>query len=152
MYRKAALDDCESIYQLICEMEQKTLPYSRFADIFRKQLQNEQYYCIVCEKDGRVVGVLNLRLEEQLHHAQRIAEILEFVVSASCRSQGIGKEMLSWACRIAGDLGCTQIEVACNQLRTDTHRFYIREGMHNYHFRFSKSLTGEDAGGNRLGR
>ena len=152
MFRKAGLTDCESIYQLICEMEQKTLPYGKFADIFQKQLQDQQYYCIVCERNGCVVGVLNLRLEEQLHHALQIAEILEFVVSPSCRGQGIGKDMLSRACQTAKDLGCTQIEAACNQLRTDTHRFYTRESMHNYHFRFSKSLTAEDPGGNRLGR
>ena len=27
MYRKSTLEDCRAIYQLICELEQKELPY-----------------------------------------------------------------------------------------------------------------------------
>ena len=69
-----------------------------------------------------------------------IAEIMEFVVSPLCRNMGIGKEMLERASQIARAFGCVQIEVACNQLRKDAHRFYLREGMQNCHFKFSKSL------------
>ena len=39
----------------------------------------------------------------------------------------------------------------CNQLRKDTHRFYQREGMNNYHFKFSKGLGGKTVGENVLG-
>jgi PhnO protein len=60
--------------------------------------------------------------------------------------------MLAQSCRIAADNGCSQIEVACNQLRKDTHRFYVREGMHNFHFKFSKRLANDDAQENSLGR
>ena len=100
-------------------------------------------------------GMLNLRFEYQLHHAARIAEIMELVVAAQCRNKGAGKLMLNEACRIAKENGCIQIEVACNQLRKDTHRFYEREGMKNYHYKFSKPLVGDPDAlgeGNRLGR
>lgn len=100
-------------------------------------------------------GMLNLRFEYQLHHAACIAEIMELVVAAQCRNKGIGKLMLNEACRIAKENGCIQIEVACNQLRKDTHRFYAREGMKNYHYKFSKPLVGDPDAlgeGNRLGR
>ena len=93
-----------------------------------------------------------LRFEEQLHHSERIAEIMEFAVDEAYRKQGIGKEMLANACQLAGDFGCTQIEVACNQCRKATHRFYLREGMHNYHFKFSKSLIGNDTAENAIGK
>lgn len=36
--------------------------------------------------------------------------------------------------------------------RKDTHRFYSREGMHNFHYKFSKRLIGEDSDRNVLGR
>ncbi len=152
MYRKAELSDCERIYNLICEMECKQLPFEKFLEIYREQLKNEHYYCLVCEQENNVVGVLNMRFEEQLHHSECIAEIMEFAVDSSRRSLGIGKGMLEQACQVAGDFGCVQIEVACNQLRTNTHRFYLREGMHNYHFRFSKSLTGNDTAANEIGK
>lgn len=152
MYRKSTLDDCEKIYNLICDMECKQLPFERFSEIYRKQLDSRHYYCIICQQENHVVGALNLRFEEQLHHSEWIAEIMEFAVDSAYRSQGIGKGMFGHACQVAKDFGCAQIEVACNQLRTDTHRFYLREGMHNFHFKFSKSLTGEDTGQNVLGK
>lgn len=78
-----------------------------------------------------MIGVLNLRFEAQLHHTEHIAEILEFAVENTYRNKGIGKEMFSQSCQIAKINGSSQIEVACNQLRENTHHFYKREGM-NY--------------------
>ncbi len=152
MYRKATEDDCAVVYELICDMEHRVLPYAQFQEIFFSQLRSRNYYCLVREEDNRVIGVLNLRLEEQLHHAECIAEIMEFAVASDCRNKGVGKGMLEQASLIAAEYGCSQIEVACNQLREDTHRFYLREGMHNYHYKFSKPLTGNDSGENAIGR
>ena len=150
--RIATRDDCLAVYEMICDMEAKLLPYHAFADIFQKQLEDPDYECIVCEEDRDVIAVINLRYEEQLHHAARIAEIMEFVVKAEYRGKGLGKDLLAYAEKCAKEKGCAQIEVACNQLRKDTHRFYSREGMKNYHFKFSKNLTGADEGENKLGR
>ena len=152
MYRKGTLNDCRKIYELICEMENKQLPYDRFSAIYQEQVESRHYYCLICERNDTVIGVLNLRFEAQLHHSAYIAEILEFAVDSAYRKQGIGKEMFSKACRIAEEFGCTQLEVACNQLRADTHRFYLREGMHNFHIKFSKSLTGDDGAVNKIGK
>lgn len=152
MYRKATRSDCKRVYDLICEMECKELPFDRFSAIYQTQMNDENDYCLVCERDQYVIGVLNLRFEEQLHHSERIAEIMEFSIDSGYRNEGVGKEMFAYACRLAKDCGCTQIEVACNRLRTDTHRFYLREGMHDFHLKFSKSLCGNDAEENAIGR
>lgn len=84
-YRKAVFDDCENIYHLICEMEQKELVYDKFAGIFQKQIENGQYYCMVCEQNDRIIGMLNLRFEEQLHYSECIAEIMELVIHSEFR-------------------------------------------------------------------
>ena len=152
MYRKATISDCAKIYDLICDMERRELSFDRFQKIYRDQLNNRYFYCLVNDQDGRVIAVLNLRFEEQLHHAELIAEIMEFAVEAAFRDHGIGKAMLEEACRIAGEQGCSQIEVACNRLREDTHRFYLREGMHNFHFKFSKILAENDSAENAIGK
>lgn len=133
-------------------MDCKQLPFDRFYSIYQEQIKNEHYYCLICEHDDNVIGVLNLRFEEQLHHSECIAEIMEFAVDEAYRKQGVGKEMFANACQLAKDFGCIQIEVACNQLRQDTHRFYLREGMHNFHFKFSKSLVGNDVAQNAIGK
>lgn len=153
MYRKGELGDCRAIYDLICDMEGKQLPYDVFEGVYLRQLSAEnRFYCLICEIDSKVAGILNLRFEEQLHHASWIAEIMEFVVDPSCRGEGMGARMFEEACRIARDRGCSQIEVACNQLRADTHRFYLRQGMKNCHYKFSLLLDGENSGENALGR
>ena len=152
MYRKSEEKDCKAIYDLICDMENKQLPYTVFEEMYRNQLERKDMYCLIREENGKVQAMLNLRFEEQLHHCEKIAEIMEFVVDAKCRDIGVGKEVLSEACRLAKEYGCSQIEVACNQLRKDTHRFYEREGMHNFHYKFSRRLMGEDRNDNVLGR
>lgn len=152
MYRKATFQDWPAVHRLICEMEEKELPQAEFCQIFRAQTQDDRYYCLLWEQDGQVTGMLNLRFEGQLHHAERIAEILEFSVAAPCRNQGTGRALFAQACQIARQKGCAQLEVACNQLRTSTHRFYRREGMHEFHFKFSKRLLGQDFSENALGR
>ena len=143
MYRKAEKTDCGQIYQLICKLEGQTLPPEVFRAIFEKQLESEAFFCLVCELEGRVAGVLNLRFEEQLHHAGWVAEIMEFAVAPAYRSRGIGKGMLAHARRLAEESGCILIEVACNQRRTGAHRFYQREGMRSSHYKFSRPLTDE---------
>ena len=152
MYKSADIRDCEAVYQMICDMEATRLPYDRFQEIFQRQLEDDRYECIIREENGEAIGVLNMRLEEQLHHAETIAEILEFVIASGYRNKGFGKDMLAYASQRAKEKGCSQIEVACNQLRHNTHRFYLREGMKNYHFKFSKRLNGTDLDENVIGR
>lgn len=151
-YRKSRAQDLNGVYRLVCALEERSLPLERFSEIYLNQLADKRYFCLVCEEGEKILGVLNMRFEEQLHHTEYIAEILEFAVDFSRRSEGIGKKMLETACKTAAEFGCTQIEAACNQLRTDTHRFYLREGMNNFHFRFSKSLAGSNAAENAIGR
>lgn len=140
MVRAAGPEDCREIYELICELEEERLPYDRFSKIYRAQLADERYECLVWEGESGVSGVLNLRFEAQLHHGGWIAEILEFAVGGTSRGRGIGSALLRQGCRRAGQRGCMQIEAACHQRRTDAHRFYIREGLGQEHFKFSKAL------------
>lgn len=145
IYRKATLEDCKKVYSLICDLEGRELPFEKFRDIYCEQLNSNCYYCLLGERDNNILAVLNVRFEEQLHHSECIAKIIEFVVDPSCRKRGIGKQMFEKATHIAESYGCTQMEVACNQRRIDTHRFYLREGMNNSHYKFSKKLAGVPA-------
>lgn len=151
MLRKAEFNDCQKIYELICDMENKQFQYDTFSKIFQKQMNHSNYYCLVYETDKRVIGVINLRVEEQLHHCEKIAEVMEFAVQKNYRKQGVGKKLFEYACEMMRNVGCSQIELATNQLRKDAHRFYVREGMKNYHFKFSKSLINKTPENNVIG-
>lgn len=151
-YRKSTSYDCEKIYSFICDLEERIFPFEKFKKIYFDQLSSKNYYCIVCENHNEIIAFLNLRFEEQLHHCECIAEIMEFSVKSAYRSKGLGKQMLNEAIHVAKEYGCSQIEVACNQLRTNTHRFYMREGMNNFHYKFSRNLIGDICIENALGR
>ncbi|MBQ8507929.1 MAG: GNAT family N-acetyltransferase [Clostridia bacterium] len=140
MYRRANAGDFDAVYALICELEEQALDRDKIGEIYAQQLQDRRYCCLLCELDGEIVGMLNLRFEEQLHHAGTVAEILEFAVSYHHRSRGIGRELFAEACQIARDKGCMLIEAASNQRRLDAHRFYQREGMQSRSIKFSMSL------------
>lgn len=150
--RHSRLEDGEDIRFLISEMEEKKLSADTFGQIYRTQLHNDKFLCLVGEMAGKVVACINLRIEWQLHHAARICEIMEFAVQSDCRSQGIGKRLFDRACNEAKAAGCIQIEVACNQLRVRTHHFYEHMGMHNFHYKFSLDFSTDAGIENRLGR
>lgn len=139
-YRKSTERDCQAVYELICELEACTFDYDKFKMVYDSQQKDDRYYCLLGEAEGRIIGVLNLRFEAQLHHEVRVAEILEFLVLSDYRGKGTGKDMFALAEGIAKDHGCGEIEVTSNQRRKDAHRFYLREGMTNSHFKFTKKL------------
>lgn len=153
--REGNAADADAVYGMICDMEGKRLPRGSFDRIYAEQVADRDHHRFIIADagdDAGPVGVLHLRMEDQLHHAGRIAEIMELAVASGHRDAGLGSKIFARACEIARDAGCLQIEVACNQLRHDAHRFYQRQGMHNFHYKFSLPLAGEDSGENVLGR
>ncbi|MDD3705707.1 MAG: GNAT family N-acetyltransferase, partial [Clostridiaceae bacterium] len=91
--RIAKLSDINVIYDLICDMENTILDYEKFQEVLKKYLEDDRYLCFVAEHSGTVIGCLNLRIEYQLHHTAKIAEILELAVIDKYRSKGVGKEL-----------------------------------------------------------
>lgn len=140
MIRSATVDDCKSVYSLICEMEECALDYSIFRKIYYNMIKCDAYAILVALEDDKIVGEITLRFEEQLHHCAKIAEIMECSVTSDFRSRGIGKQLFESACEVAKDRNCMQIEVSSNQIRMRAHKFYERMGMQNTHYKFSKSL------------
>ncbi len=146
MLREARGEDRQAVYDLLCQLEERALPWEAFSSIYLAQLTKNGHRFLVYEEAGAVVGVLHLRLEDQLHHAGPVAEILELAVDSRRRGAGIGRALLAWACRLAREAGCMQIEAASSVRRTGAHRFYLREGMVKDHFKFVKALDGSAGG------
>lgn len=141
--REATAADLEPIYALICELEQCELSHAGFDHAFTLQREDPRYRCLIAEEGGNAVGVLNMRMEWQLHHAARIAEVMELVVSPEARGKGIGRQLLDAARAIAQARGCVQIELVSNRRRLDAHRFYVREQMTQSHIGFTQPLSSD---------
>lgn len=143
MVRKSTLADCQAVYRLICVLEGEEFPYGQFEEVFRRQQESGQYICLAAERKGRVEGVLNLRMEGQLHHCGSVAEIMELAVDPACRSGGIGSALLARARAEAEKAGCLVLEVASAGYRDRAHGFYLRHGLEETHKKFSVPLVRE---------
>ena len=151
MIRTATGADCQEVYRLICGLEQRELPFSDFQRACRSYLSRRNVYCLVFPQDGDLLGCITLRIEYQLHHAARVAEILELMVEDGARSSGIGGQLLAKAVELAEAQGCQQIEVASNRLRQRAHVFYSMAGFQNFHIKMTKMLGETTPEVNRIG-
>ena len=140
MIRKALETDIADIHALCEELEECVFPPETFSWICRGILANNDHVVLVYEDEGTACGFLHMRMEYQMHHCARIAEILELDVRAERRSEGIGKELFLAACEQAKREGCVQIELVSNRRRTDAHRFYETKGMVRTHYGFTMPL------------
>ena len=141
MIRYAEEKDEQQIRRLIEILEeQETFPADAFHHVFSSQLASEKYLCLVEEEENEIRGMLNLRIEEQLHHVLPVAQIMEFSVDPQYRSMGIGAALFEEAERIARDKGCERIELETSTWRKKAHSFYERMGMKPDHYYFTKDL------------
>jgi len=95
---------------------------------------------LVVEEDGRVVGTATLLITPSLVHGARPWAVVEHVVvEEKLRSRGIGRQLMEYTVRKAGEAGCYKIMLCSNKQRKDAHRFYrslgftaTHEGFHRY--------------------
>ena len=138
--RSAKPADLWPVKHLIEVLEETVFDEREFTAAFDTQLLDPHWHCFVCEAGGKIAALLNMRIDYQIHHAAKVAEILELVVEEDCRGQSIGRELFAHACEFAREEGCVQIELCSSMRRTDAHRFYEREGMRKDHFNFTMPL------------
>ncbi|WP_330983717.1 MULTISPECIES: aminoalkylphosphonate N-acetyltransferase [Enterobacterales] len=138
--RRATLDDTEAVYGLICELKQKDYDRQIFAAGFAANLNNPNQHYQLAVLDGNVVGMIGLQIMFPLNLNCWIGEIQELVILPQVRGLNIGKKLLAWAEDEARAQGASLMELSSGKVRTDAHRFYLREGYLQSHFRFKKAL------------
>ena len=132
--------DYASVKHLIENMKNAVFEDDSFRTAFEYQQNDPRFHAFVCENGGMVLAFVNLRIDYQIHHAAKVAEIMELVTKEDCRGQGIGRELFRHACQFAREEGCVQIELNSSFRRTDAHRFYESVGMRKDHFNFTMPL------------
>lgn len=139
MIRYAKKEDVKSIYELICQLEDKTFDYSAFEMIYLNLFEDSNHHFLVNEDDG-IDGLCHFYISYHLHHCDKVADIMELIVDEKKRSEGIGKKLLDYTKQIAKENDCEQIELDTNQKRKGAHKFYEREGLVNDHYNFVMKL------------
>ena len=138
MIRYAVKSDLESMYKLIRQLSSHEFSKEQFDECYLYNLEKGRV--LIYEKDNVTCGCLVFNIHYHLHFSQKSAEIVNLIVDDSCRSRGIGKELLVFFEQIAIDNNCVCIEVDSGKHREDAHRFYEREGFIATHHKFTKEL------------
>ena len=137
IFRKAKREDVLEIVRLLSEdvlgknreSYTETLPeayYQAFEEI-NADSNNE---LMVCERDGEVIGTLQLTFIPGLtHQGAKRAQIEGVRVNKQHRSQGIGQQLFEWAIERAKQKQCRIVQLTTNKSRQDAHRFYERLGF-----------------------
>ncbi len=162
--RPATQYDTDAVYALICELKQAEFDHHAFRVGFNANLRDPNMRYHLALLDGEVVGMIGLHLQFHLHHVNWIGEIQELVVMPQARGLNVGSKLLAWAEEEARQVmpqarglnvgskllawaeeearqaGAEMTELSTNVKRHDAHRFYLREGYEQSHFRFTKAL------------
>jgi len=98
-------------------------------------------HLVVAERDGSVVGTLQLSVIPGLSRRGATRSIIEGVrVARDERGSGLGTELVTWAVEESRRLGCTLVQLTSDSSRTDARRFYERLGFAASHVGFKLQL------------
>ena len=131
--RSATREDEETIYRMICDLENKELSRTDFNQVFQTNLAQERICYLIAELENKPVGMGSCHVQLLLHHVCMVAEIQEMYVAPEHRSREIGKALVEQLIVFAKSKGALQIEVTSNNVRENAHRFYQKEGFKKSH-------------------
>ena len=98
-------------------------------DVFERYLDREDTVALVAERDGRVVGFVDLEFRTRLNFTTPQAWIPDLVVAEGARSGGVGAALLARCEEVARERGCWSLTLESATWRERAHAFYEREGL-----------------------
>lgn len=115
---------------------------SVYEEAFAQILADPRLMQVICERDGEVLGTMQLTLTPGLSRKGMTRMQIEGVrVNSAKRGGGIGREMIAWAIDYARQHNCGLIELTTDKSRTDAHRFYERFGFEQSHLGYKLKLS-----------
>lgn len=134
--RAATIQDLQSIYRLICELENTQYPIELFTNLFTVNVNDSRIGYYVAEMNESVVGFGSIYINKLLHHCGNVSEIQELIVSQDFQHKNIGKILLNTLIEWSTKQGALQVEVTCNITRIEAHEFYKVNGFTHTHQKF----------------
>ncbi len=139
MIRKAEIKDKDSIQSLINELTGHEISNSDIINRlnFIESSMIDTLY--VYEKDNKIIGLLGFRIRENIEENSRFGEISLIVVDQTCRKQGIGKQLMDYAEKLADMNNCIGTWLVSGFGREEqAHIFYKALGYKTNGYRFVK--------------
>lgn len=144
--RRATRDDVGSVVDLLADdplgaAREDLHELTPYLLAFRRIEEDPNQHLVVAERDGEVVGTLQLTVVPGLSRRGATRSIIEAVrVARPSRGTGLGTELIEWALEQSRSLGCSLVQLTSDASRTDAHRFYERLGFRASHVGFKLPL------------
>ena len=139
--RKTKLEDLDSVFELLNELYENKIEYSKFTQKYKDSLEDSSFYGIVAIENNKVVGVLISRIINRLAKKKNILFIDDLIVNEKCRNIGIGKLLIQTATAYAISKDCGALELTRMIQNINAHRFYENNGFEKRQYKFKKSLN-----------
>ncbi|MFI7320412.1 GNAT family N-acetyltransferase [Streptomyces venezuelae] len=112
-----------------------------YVTAFERLADDPNQHLVVAEREGRVVGTLQLTIVPGLSRKGATRSIIEGVrVHADERGSGLGTRFIEWAVAESRRQNCQLVQLTSDVTRTDAHRFYERLGFQASHVGFKLPL------------
>lgn len=112
-----------------------------YTEAFGRLEQDPNQFLMVADRDGTVIGTLQLTIIPGLSRRGSTRALIEGVrVHGSARGEGTGEQMMTWAIADARRQGCHLVQLTSDKARPGAHRFYQRLGFTDSHIGFKLSL------------
>ena len=107
----------------------------RYAEAFAAIGQDPNQLLAVAERDGQIVGILQLSFIPGLTRSGMWRGQIEgvLVVAAAERGGGIGRAMIEWAIAQSRRRGCGLVQLTSDKRRAGAHAFYEALGFQATH-------------------
>ena len=141
MIRKIELKDIEEVFELLDELYENKIEYSKFAQKYKESLKDSSFYGIVAVEENKVVAVCISRVVSRLAKKNDILFIDDLIVNQKCRNTGIGKKIIQTATDYAISKNCGALELTSMIENVNAHRFYENNGFEKRQYKFKKHLN-----------
>jgi GNAT superfamily N-acetyltransferase len=91
-------------------------------------------------EDRALIGLASVYVDLKSIRFGRRCWLEDLVVTAACRSQGIGRRLLDASAAWARERGCTHLLLNSAVTRKDAHRFYLASGMVQNSLNFGREI------------
>ncbi|WP_328872522.1 GNAT family N-acetyltransferase [Streptomyces sp. NBC_00287] len=144
--RPATADDVPAIVAMLADDPlgaQRESPddLTPYLSALERLSRDPNQHLMVADREGRVVGTLQLTLIPGLSRKGATRSIIEAVrIHADERGSGLGTQFIEWAVEESRRQGCRLVQLTSDASRTDAHRFYERLGFEASHVGFKLAL------------
>jgi len=139
--RTAKKNDMLTVYEQICDLENKTLKMNDFRKTFNINVSNKNIiYLVAAVNKKEIVGFISCHIQNLLHHEKRVAEIQELYVNKKYRQQGVGTLLINKVVEKLKTKKIESFEVTAQNKRKKTHDFYICTGFNQSHLKFTRNI------------